>query len=153
AEFRFVRGVAVGHWQPSEVSADCRGRSAGPQEQGWSRNDRSVSYDWICEPRRVRRTQPYGGVMTAIAERRFRLLLILLTLSACQTATAPRPQQRAMDEALPPKVATRAATSSGKPAVVLNTVPGRPGDTAVVTATLNSSGATIAGTQNDIGFD
>jgi hypothetical protein len=79
-------------------------------------------------------------------------LLILVALSACQMTAAP-PSKPKMTESPPPNVAARAATSSGKTAVVLNTVPGRPGQVVTLTATLNTSGASVAGTQNDISFD
>ena len=90
--------------------------------------------------------------MTAMPKRVVRSLLVLVALSACQLTGSP-PSKPRMDESLPPKVAARGASASGKPAVVLSTVPGRPAQVVAVTATLNSAGASIAGTQNDIGFD
>ena len=90
--------------------------------------------------------------MTAMCQRTVQFLFMLVGLSACQLMGSA-PSKPAMDESPPAKVATRAASASGKTAVVLNTVPGRPGDVVTVTATLNSGGATVAGTQNDIGFD
>ena len=91
--------------------------------------------------------------MRTIPDRIVGMLVVLFALSACQTAAPPPPSRPRLDETLPPKVATRGASASGKTSVVLNTVPGRPGDVVTVTATLNSSGASVAGTQNDIGFD
>ncbi|MFN8642769.1 MAG: hypothetical protein U0802_14365 [Candidatus Binatia bacterium] len=71
-------------------------------------------------------------------------LVALLTLSACQTILGG-PTARP----LPPS----ASGGHGRPKIVLGGASVRPGLTATVTATLQSGGASIAGTQNDITFD
>jgi hypothetical protein len=46
-----------------------------------------------------------------------------------------------------------AAASGGKPQIVLSNAEGKPGQALTLTATLRTGGASIAGTQNDIGYD
>ena len=76
-------------------------------------------------------------------------LVALVTLSACQMpfgTTAPRPAPSAGG-------APVSGGGRGQARIVLSSATVRPGQTATVTATLQSGGASIAGTQNDIGFD
>lgn len=67
-------------------------------------------------------------------------LAALLALAGCHTFAAPeRPG--------PPP------TGHGRPKIVLSNASAGPGGTATITATLQTGGAHIAGTQNDIAFD
>lgn len=78
-------------------------------------------------------------------------LAALLTLSACQglspTFTTETPPRRG------PGSVPAAGGGSGGPTIALSSATAAPGKTATITATLRSGGASIAGTQNDIGFD
>lgn len=72
------------------------------------------------------------------------VLAALLVLSACQMpfgGTTQRPAPVAMPG------------GHGRPKIVLSGATVSPGRTATVTATLQTGGAAIAGTQNDIAFD
>lgn len=77
------------------------------------------------------------------------VLALLLAASGCEllqtAATTPPPSQPGGGTTKPP--------SGGKTQIVLSSVNARPGQTVKVTATLNTGGARVAGTQNDIGFD
>ena len=70
-------------------------------------------------------------------------LTAALLLTGCQTTfgTPPRPTTA------PP------AEGRGRPKIILSNAAAGPGGTATVTATLQTGGANIAGTQNDISFD
>lgn len=78
----------------------------------------------------------------------------LLVLAGCQglspTFTTDTPPRRGPGS-VPPTGG--GANGGGRPKIVLSSVSAAPGQTATVTATLQSGGASIAGTQNDIGFD
>src|SRR5437867_3210031 len=75
------------------------------------------------------------------------LLGVLLALPACQLA-APAAPARA-----PTTGAGVARAGSDIPSIELSRVHAAPGAVATISATLNTSGAGIAGAQNDIVFD
>jgi len=96
--------------------------------------------------------------------RRLRTLLLLCTaplLSACTTQPAPAPARAGREraaEAAPAAAPKAPAPATARPAgnqpvLMLSSNQGRPGEAVNVTATLTTAGASIAGTQNDIGFD
>ncbi len=80
------------------------------------------------------------------------LVGIFSTLPACQ-ATQPVAGKPARYESAPPKAAASAPATGGATALLLSTTQGRAGEVLAITATLKSGGASIAGTQNDIGYD
>jgi hypothetical protein len=85
--------------------------------------------------------------------RSFPILVTLAVLAGCefmQTTTTPAPRSEAPAKGKP----ARTPVAGGSiPLIVLSETDARPGQVVRVTATLQTAGQTIAGTQNDIGFD
>lgn len=80
-----------------------------------------------------------------------------MVLSACEmlgptaTTSSPASSAPAKPAAAPP--AAGAGAGGSGPAIVLGSAQAAPGQSASITVTLRTGGASIAGTQNDIGFD
>jgi len=72
-----------------------------------------------------------------------------MTEPAARTPPAPVAKQPPSMERVP----APAAATGGGPNLALSGARGEPGSTVTVTATLNTGGASIAGTQNDIVYD
>jgi hypothetical protein len=84
------------------------------------------------------------------------LLAIVSALSACSAMDSGSKSQPAKPTVSAPKsptTASPAVSSHGKPTLALGSAQGRPGEVVNVNAALASGNASIAGTQNDIGFD
>jgi hypothetical protein len=83
--------------------------------------------------------------------RPFLILLTLAVLAGCEfMQSTPAPRSEAPGRAKP----ARTPVASGSiPLIVLSETEARPGEVVRATATLQTAGATIAGTQNYIGFD
>lgn len=95
-------------------------------------------------------------------------IAMIALLAGCETMqpAAPSPPQaakkppattatrEAQKPAPAPSGGSAPAPSGGKPRIVLSSADGTPGEVVTITATLQTGGsASIAGTQNDIGFD
>jgi hypothetical protein len=81
----------------------------------------------------------------------FAVLFALVLFTGCealQSAVSTPPAKQPGGAAKPAPGGSR-----GAPAIVLGSPGGRAGNTVSVSATLQTGGASIAGTQNDIGFD
>jgi len=84
------------------------------------------------------------------------LLCGLFALPGCQMSEPPARQPAAPVAKPPPsmeRVPPPAAAAGGQPNLALSSGRGRPGTTFTVTATLTTTGARVAGTQNDITYD
>jgi len=96
-----------------------------------------------------------------LANPRLRILLplcALLTFFACQFTTEPStPGTQLPDQRRQKRSETRPTRApkadAGRPTLELSRAHGRPGASVSVSATLDTGGAKIAGTQNDIVFD
>jgi hypothetical protein len=87
-------------------------------------------------------------------------LIALLAGCAAMQPAPSAPARQTPTKAAPAPAAGGGATSngsaasnSGKPRILLSSASGAAGQVVTVTATLQTGGASIAGTQNDIGFD
>jgi hypothetical protein len=85
------------------------------------------------------------------------LLAIVSALSACSamdSGSKSQPSKPTVSAPKSPTTASPAVSSHGnKPTLALSTAQGRSGEVVNVSATLAGGSASIAGTQNDMGFD
>jgi len=95
-------------------------------------------------------------MLTASSLRTVFLIPALLGLAACQmmqpTASPPN-QTRTAPASAPAPAAKPAPAAAGQPTLSLSGARGKPGATVSMNATLDTGGAKIAGTQNDIAYD
>lgn len=90
-------------------------------------------------------------------------LTLIALLAGCQamqptpgtsTQSATKPAAKKPAPAPAPAVpSTGGGAATGKPRIVLSSASATPGQVVTVSATLQTGGTSIAGTQNDIGFD